>query len=137
MGTLMTTATVLGPERKRRWTRAQKAQIVAESLVSDASVVEVARRHDVHPNLIHAWRRRARTGTLACEHGSAPLPADDNRFSPVVIAPETPRTARRDARIGGAVIEVQLRNGRILRVSDSASAARVAVLADALEGSGQ
>jgi transposase len=137
MGTLMTTATVLGPERKRRWTRAQKAQIVAESLVNDASVVEVARRHDVHPNLIHAWRRQARTGTRACEHGTAPLPADDNRFSPVVIAPETPRMARRDARIGGAVIEVQLRNGRILRVPDSASAARVAVLADALEESGQ
>ena len=135
MGTLMTTATVLGPERKRRWTRAQKAQIVADSLASDASVVEVARRHDVHPNLVHAWRRQARTGTLVCEHGTAPLPADGNRFSPVVIAPETPRLARRDARIGGAVIEVQLRNGRILRVPEGVAAARVAALAEMLEGS--
>jgi hypothetical protein len=75
-------------------------------------------------------------GALVCEHGTAPLPADDNRFSPVVIAPETPRLARRDARIGGAVIEVQLRNGRILRVPEGVAAVRVAALADVLEGSG-
>jgi hypothetical protein len=53
-----------------------------------------------------------------------------------VIAPETPRLARRDARIGGAVIEVQLRNGRILRVPEGVAAVRVAALADVLEGSG-
>jgi transposase len=137
MGMLMTTATVLGPERKRRWTAAQKAQMVAESLAGDASISEVARRHDIHPNLLHAWRRRARTGTLVCERGAATLPADDNRFSPVVIAPETPRVVRRDTRVGEAVIEVQLRNGRVLRVPESVAAARVAVLADALEGSGR
>jgi hypothetical protein len=35
------------------------------------------------------------------------------------------------------VVEVQLRNGRILRVSEEVAAARVALLADALEGSGR
>jgi hypothetical protein len=33
------------------------------------------------------------------------------------------------------VIEVQLRNGRILRVPEGVAAARVAALADVLEGS--
>jgi transposase len=134
MGTLMTIATVLGPERKRRWTKAQKAQIVAESLAGDAGITEVARRHDVHPNLLHAWRRQARRGKLVCQRGAGTLPADDNRFSPVVIAPEAPRVARRDPRVGGSVIEVQLRNGRILRVPEEVAAARVALLADVLEG---
>jgi transposase-like protein len=44
----VTTVTVLsGPERRRRWTTAQKLRIVEESLAPGASVVEVARRHDV------------------------------------------------------------------------------------------
>src|SRR5712691_12105906 len=138
MGTRMTTATVLsGPERRRRWTAAEKARIVEESLATEASVAEVARRHDVHPNLLHAWRRQARTGTLVCEQGAGTVPADDRRFSPVVIASDVPRAARSDAGAGGAVIEVALRNGRLLRVPEDAAPARVAALADVLEGSGR
>ncbi len=135
----MTTATVLsGPERRRRWTAAEKARIVEESLATEAaSVAEVARRHDVHPNLLHAWRRQARTGTLVCEQGAGTVPADDRRFSPVVIASDVPRAARSDAGAGGAVIEVALRNGRLLRVPEDAAPARVAALADVLEGSGR
>jgi transposase len=46
----MSTVTVLsGPERRRRWTSTEKARIVEESLAPDASVAEVARRHDIHP----------------------------------------------------------------------------------------
>lgn len=48
----MATITVLsGPERRRHWASAEKAGIVAESLAPGAT--EVARRHDVHPNLLH------------------------------------------------------------------------------------
>nr|WP_235886007.1 transposase [Bradyrhizobium niftali] len=37
-----------------------------ESLAPGASVVEVARRHDVHRNLVTAWRRqRGRASSLA------------------------------------------------------------------------
>jgi IS66 Orf2 like protein/Transposase len=47
----VTTVTVLsGPERRRRWTAAEKLRIVEESLSPGASVVEVAQRHDVHRN---------------------------------------------------------------------------------------
>lgn len=57
----MTTVTVLsGPERRRRWSAAEKARIVEESFAPDTIVAEVARRHDVHLNLLHHWRRRAR-----------------------------------------------------------------------------
>jgi transposase len=63
----MTTVAVLsGPERRRRWTSAEKQRIVEESFAPEASVAEVARRHDVHPNLLHGWRRQARAGALAC-----------------------------------------------------------------------
>jgi transposase len=136
----MTTATVLsGPERRRRWTRAEKARIVEESLATAANVAEVARRHDVHPNLLHAWRRQARTGTLAPGRDAGIVPTDGNRFSRVVVASDggVPRAARSDAVVGGAVIEVVLRNGRLLRVPEDAAPARVVALAEALEGSGR
>jgi transposase len=139
MGTFMTTATVLSPERRRRWTRAEKARVVEESLASETSVAEVARRHDVHPNLLHAWRRQARTGTLVRGPDDGMMLAEGSRFSPVVVTSDggVPRGARSDAIAGGAAIEVVLRNGRLLRVPEDAAPARVAALADVLEGSGR
>ncbi len=136
MGTVMTTATVLsGPERRRRWTRAEKAGIVEESLAAEASVAEVARRHDVHPNLLHAWRRQASMGMLVRGHDTGMVSAAG--FSPVVVASDVPRATRSDAGAGGAMIEVVLRNGRLLRVPEDAAPARVMALADVLERSGR
>src|SRR3954467_14426652 len=57
----MATVTVLsGPERRRRWASSEKASIVEESLRPGAVVTAVARRHDVHPNLLHHWRRQVK-----------------------------------------------------------------------------
>ena len=127
----MTTVTVLaGPERRRRWSAGEKLRIVAESLAAEASVAEVARRHDVHPNLVHLWRRQARTGVL-------PVAADgEARFAPVAVAAAN-SVARPLGSGVGLVIEVVLRNGRVLRVPEGVAAACAARLADALEGCGR
>jgi transposase len=62
----MSNVTVLcGRERRRRWTAAEKLRLVGDSLSPGLSVVEFARRHDIHPNLLHVWRRQAQTGALA------------------------------------------------------------------------
>ena len=61
----MTVTVLSGPERRRRWTTAEKLRIVQESRAHEAVVSEIARRHDVHPNQLHSWRRQARTGVLA------------------------------------------------------------------------
>jgi transposase len=125
----MTNITVLtGPERRRRWSAAEKLRLVAESISAGSSVAEFARRHDIHPNLLHAWRRQAETGALSA------LPDGGACLVPVTIAVE--RTAARPTGDdeGGSAIEVVLRNGRRLRVSERASSRRVAQLADALEG---
>ena len=59
----MATVTVLsGPERRRRWASSEKASIIEESQRPGAVVAAVARRHDVHPNLLHHWRRQAKRG---------------------------------------------------------------------------
>jgi len=126
----MTTVTVLsGPERRRRWATAEKLRIVAESLSASSSVIEVARRHDVHPNLLHLWRRQARTGVLAA------TPEGTARFVPVTVAAESNVAGAMESdATTSAAVEVVLRNGRVLRLSERAAPGRVAQLADALEG---
>src|SRR5579872_5357161 len=72
----MTTVTVLsGPERRRRWSPSEKAGIVAASYEPDAVVTDVARRHDVHPNLLHHWRRQGkRASEVGCGLKLLPVP---------------------------------------------------------------
>lgn len=95
----MSTVTVLsGPERRRRWSAEQRSQIVEESLVPGAVVAAVARRHDVHPSLVHAWRREARRSS-----------AEGMGFVPVTVAEKKPAMT-------GGLIEIDLGKGVRLRV---------------------
>ena len=129
----MTTVTVLsGPERRRRWTTAEKLRIVEESLAPAASVVEVARRHDVHPNLLTVWRRQARTGALASGTEVASRQDDEVHFAAVTIAPEQQSLTAPSGSCGA--LEIEFANGARLRITgavDKATlTAAVAVLAD-------
>ena len=136
----MTTATILsGPERRRRWSSAEKARIVEESLAPEASVAEVARRHDVHPNLLHSWRRQVRTGTPVRGRDLEKVADSVCRFAPVAVASDggIPVPTRVDAGARPSVIEVVLRNGRVLRLPEGVAPARAVTLADALEGFGR
>lgn len=86
------------------------------------------RQHDLHPNLVHSWRRQVKAGELPAVDGEA-------RFVPVAMAAQSnaPVIPESDAGVV-ATLEVVLRNGRVLRLPDCAVPARVAQLADALEG---
>ena len=66
---------VLGVERRRRWNK-EKARIVEETLMPDAVVCEVARRHGVAQSLLFTWRRQARVAELSGRDGSILLPAE-------------------------------------------------------------
>jgi transposase len=121
-----------GPERRRRWTTAEKLRIVEESFNSGISVVDFARQRDLHPNLVHTWRWQARKGMLSdSSNGEA-------RFAPVAIVAAAdamrPITSQSN---GAALIEVVLRNGRILRLSERIGPENAARIADALEAGGR
>jgi len=47
---------IVRTERRRRYSDAEKAAIVAESLRPDVTVVSVARRHGIAKSLIYNWR---------------------------------------------------------------------------------
>ena len=77
-----------GVGRRRRWSDAEKGRIVAESFAAGAVVSEVARRHEISPQHLFAWRKAARAGQLA-------LPADAAAmFVPVMLAARKPVAAQ-------------------------------------------
>jgi transposase-like protein len=59
--------------RRRRWSDEAKGRIVAESYAPGAVVSEVARRHDISPQHLFAWRKAARGGALSLPADTAPL----------------------------------------------------------------
>jgi len=93
----------MGPERHRRWTQAEKWQIVEESLAAGTIASSVARRHGIHPNQLYGWRRTfLRSGqetgfSLDIEPPTVPkTPAPAPEFIPVAIMtprPEAPLSA--------------------------------------------
>ena len=130
----MTVTVLSGPERRRRWTTAEKLRIVEECLAAEAPVVEIARRYGVHPNQLHGWRRQARLGLLGVD---VAVVAQECRFVPIAVAPAESQVCEQpEATVGTAppMIELVLRNGRVLRLPEGVTPARAAALAEALDG---
>jgi transposase len=94
----------VGVGRRRRWSEADKGRIVAESYAAGAVVSEVARRHEITPQHLFAWRKAARTGRLA-------LPAEATQlFVPVIVAPDKmaqPGAATITIEIAGVVVRAE------------------------------
>jgi transposase len=53
-----------GPERRRRWSTAEKLAIIQETYEPDATVTIVARRYGIQPNQLFTWRKLASHGAL-------------------------------------------------------------------------
>jgi transposase len=70
---------VLGIERRRRWSKDEKARIVEETLAPGAVVSAVARRYGAAQSLLFTWRRLARTAEPSDRDGSILLPVRSTR----------------------------------------------------------
>ncbi|MEO7680621.1 MAG: transposase [Sphingomonas sp.] len=91
---------------RRSWTPEAKARIIAESMAPRANVADIARRNNMLPQQLYAWRRGARERMEA---------GDDTAFVPAVVD-QPARPAR-----AGAEIRIDLR-GVTIRVPDGVSA---------------
>ena len=122
-----------GLERRRRWSRDDKARIVEETLAPGAKVTEVARRNGVAASVVFTWRRQARTIEQA-----------GPRFAPVQIAAaeaveENLKPASDDRRIRqvpaarNGLIEIDLGNRRRVRVDAHVDPEALARVLDVLE----
>jgi transposase len=108
----------------------RELRIVEDGLAPPASVVEVARRYDVLPNLLTVWRRQARTGAF----GSEPAPRQDDAvpFAAVSVAPDRQALTAPSGTCGA--IEIEFAAGARMRITGVVDAATlkaaVAALAD-------
>jgi transposase len=128
---------ITGSGRRRRWSRADKARIVVESLERGANVSEVARRNGLSPQQLFAWRREAdatpqprRKATPQAQppeiSEAAPV------FAPVVIAapapPPLPSAPSQRPAVDSGTIEIAI-GGAVVRIIGQVETSRlVAVL---------
>lgn len=88
----MVHVTVLGPQRRRRWSKEERLQILQEAFAEGGCPTETMRRHDVSSSLLYTWRRKLRE---ACEPGFAEaIPAEETAVMvssyPVIVVDVPP-----------------------------------------------
>jgi transposase len=87
-----------GSPRRRRWSSAQKAAIVAEGFAPGAKLTSIARRYRLHPSQLYEWRQELRS-SAAADAGGAP-----QAFGPPVAESSAATAAATiEIAIGGAV----------------------------------
>jgi transposase len=84
-----------GTPRRRRWSAAEKAAIVAESQAPGAQTSEIALRYGLHRNQLYGWRRDFGS---AVANAMAEAGAQGPDFVPVVA----------DCGSGAAAIEIEI-----------------------------
>lgn len=115
---------------RRNWSRDEKRAIVAELDAAGASVSEVSRRHGIHTSLLFRWRRE-----LASPRASAPTARSQLAvFLPMTVsAPMPPQLPPKASLPAPARIEIQLTNGRVMRVDASVDTDALVLIVAALE----
>ncbi|MGF1622356.1 MAG: transposase [Rhodomicrobiaceae bacterium] len=131
-------------DTRRQWSDAEKQAIIAEAARPGANISAVARRHGIRPNLLFRWRRLAREGHArrsaavfvpvtissppaaaeAIAPQAAPVPSPDAHSCPPTEATQT------DDRI-----EIELGNGRLVRVGAGIDTSALKRILDVLDRS--
>ena len=112
-----------GRDRRRSWSDEEKLRLLSEADACGISLAEVARRHDVCPQQLYAWRSAFRRTAEAVESVA---------FLPVEVSaapPAKPERLRRRTK----PVEVALANGRCLRVDAEIDPGVLRRLVQALE----
>lgn len=76
-----------GDDRRRKWRRAEREQILAAAFAPGAVVAQVARQFDVASSLIYTWRRQAAGLASRKRTGFAPAILIEQPQDPAAAAP--------------------------------------------------
>jgi len=123
---------------RTRHTIEEKLRIVEETRARGASVATVARRHNVNPNQVFAWRQLYRRGLLnrqGAKGDAKMLPVKVS--TPTVLPTETVRHTAASQRPpetkqASRLIEIRLRNGHSIVVSGCVDAEALSRVIDLL-----
>ena len=131
-----------GAGKRRDWSDAEKASIVAQCWPGGERVSAVARRHALDPSQIYGWRKEL--ARRCKDHGLAipvALEQQSPAFVPAVIVPDdTPEPApdpvrsRRRRRAEPAAIELEI-GGALVRIGSGADADTITAVITALRAS--
>jgi transposase len=102
-----------GVERRRRWTDAERLEILSEAFAPGATIAQVARRHDVSTGQIYTWRRK-----LLASSPAGPEPSALTFSEAVLVDDPTPTPSS-----VVPVIVIDLDRGKRISIFASASAA--------------
>ena len=94
-----------GAGRRRSWSAAEKAAIIAESYGAGETVCSVARRHGLTPQQLFTWRRLARQSALSPRTMFVPAVVEPAEPEPS-ISVKPPRRARRRSKPDGIELEI-------------------------------
>jgi transposase len=132
---------ITGPERRRRWSKEEKLQLVEEACRPGCSISQVARQRGINASQLFAWRRQALAEGLVTDNRTEPSAVPALTFAAVKVAEEAPTAdAREDVRParrrkvprGSPTVEIELKSGDRVRVEGSADAALVVRVVSAL-----
>jgi transposase len=129
-------------ETRRRWSKAEKRAIVAEASAPCTNVSAVARRHGISPSLLFRWIK-----VHAPSHDDRGRSAEPTFLpvalpAPVAVKPavaearrseRVTKPSRETARVDATRIEIELANGRQVRVGAGVDAATLKQIIDLLE----
>ena len=124
---------ITGRERRRRWSTADKLRIVAETHEPGVRVCDVAARHGLCQSLVFAWRRQVREGLLA-EPGMPVFMPVQMLGTPAPATQSQPAPAPAPARQPAGLIEIELGDGRQVRVGSDVSLPALRRVLAALRG---
>ncbi len=119
---------ILGRERRRQWSQAEKLDIVAAVGANGETLARVARRYDVSRSQIYNWRHLFRKrGLLSAPVGPIFLPVDIG--APMLNA----EPALEDRMVSSLIVELCLAQGRSLRFDSGIEAAALTRLIRSVE----
>ena len=93
-----------GAGRRRSWSAAEKAAIIAESYGAGETVCALARRHGLTPQQLFTWRRLARQ--VALSPAATFVPAVEATEPDPTLPVKTPRRVRRRFSADGIELEI-------------------------------
>jgi transposase len=125
-------------ETRRQWSDAEKQAIVAEAARPGANISAVARRHGIRPNLLFRWRRlvresQAHPNATAFVPVTLALPPVAPEAAPG-ICPDAPPCPSAEAVQVDDRIEIELGNGRLVRVGPGVDMDNLRRILDAAGG---
>ena len=100
---------ITGGGRRRRWPDEDKLRVLEEAAQPGARLSDVARRHDILPQQIRRWRRQLLDDVQVMPEASI--------FAPVTLIDGPVPSSGRGSKPRPLMVEISLRNGRVLKVA--------------------